>query len=153
MSGRDKVENALNTCPSTWPIPIPTMADAAISSYLPRRSSDKFYDFSKGEGRTTILMLNLALHNTKYYLLKNSWWGPRVGRGSNLRNWSLITGRRGGGASQVLPLPKGGRSGKSVDSHAEGGTKRCGVVLTQELEVLDKLKGRGRKKTHSIRVL
>ena len=40
----------------------------------------------------------------------------------------------GGGASEVLPLQKGGGAGKSF-SHAEGGAKSLEVVLTRELEI------------------
>ena len=56
-----------------------------------------------------------------------------------IRDWSLITERRG--ASEVLPLQKGGGKGFS---HAQGGgggaTLRFEIVLTQALEVLAMLK-------------
>ena len=53
--------------------------------------------------------------------------GPDIDGFILLRDWSLITGRRGlqnwrGGAREVLPLTKRG-GGKSF-SHAEGGTKK-----------------------------
>ena len=49
-------------------------------------------------------------------------------RARALRDWSLITGRGGGGikregvACEVLPLRKGG--GRKSFSHAEGGTQK-----------------------------
>ena len=64
---------------------------------------------------------------------------------------SLITGRgelqNGRGASQVLPLQKGGAE-KSFNHAVEegGGGKGFGVVLTQVLEVLAMLDG-GAKRT------
>ena len=55
------------------------------------------------------------------------------GTNKALRDWSLITGRggynTGGGACEVLPLPKGGE--EKVLAMLKGGTKLLGVVLTQ----------------------
>ena len=63
-------------------------------------------------------------------------------------DWSLIRGatKQLWGASEVLPLQKGGRLEKSF-SRAErgGGTKCFAVVLTWELEVLAIVMGGGRK--------
>ena len=69
-----------------------------------------------------------------------------------------VNGR--GGASEVLPLPKGGSRNSSF-SHAEaGGTQGFEVVLTWELEVLailmggttsfHPLKGGGRKRFYPV---
>ena len=69
-----------------------------------------------------------------------------------LRDWSLIKGRggatkrEGGGASEVLPLLKGGAEKVlAMLEWGRGSTKSFEVVLTRELEVLAIVMG-GRKK-------
>ena len=59
---------------------------------------------------------------------------------TNLRDWSLITGRgggatkwQGGGAREVLPLRKGG--GKKSLRHSEGGAQKVlGLFLRGSLK-------------------